>query len=125
MASIYELNVRLKRFCDAFGERRLDEVERTEISEWLDAMRTKQGKPLSVNSKKHYRYAVAGLFAHAIEHTNLVSENPAVRQTKSRSTQHLEKVRYKVEIFTPDQARALITAARKHFPSMVAPVALG
>ncbi len=125
VASIYELNVRLKRFCDAFGERRLDEVERTEISEWLDAMRTKQGEPLSVNSKKHYRYAVAGLFAHAIEHTNLVSENPAVRQTKSRRTQHLEKVRYKVEIFTPDQARALITAARKHFPSMVAPVALG
>ena len=124
-ASLRELEHRLGRLVAKFGERRVDELTGPQVRGWLQAMRRKDGKPYSKASREHYAFAVGAVFNHAIE-LGHIEANPAASKTRGRRGKSRGKrTSAPPAIFTPDEAKRLLTAAVQHAPDMVAPLALG
>lgn len=123
-STIHELQTRLRKFAQSFGQQRADEITATDIQKWLDGMKTDSGASLSANSKKHYRYALSGMFNFAIDR-DLLSENPAARKTRSRRGTDTRYDDYTCQILSLNQTRRLLAAARDTVPNMLIPVTLG
>lgn len=123
-ASLRELKHRLGRLIRRFGPRRVDELTGADLQQWFEGMRQKDGKRYSAASQKHYGFAVGAVFNYAIE-LGYIEVNPAAAKTRGRRGKARKTTESTAEIFTPDEAKALMTAAVQYAPEMVAPLGLG
>ena len=100
-----DLNCRLNRFADAF-RLNISGVSGTMLQTWLDGMK------VSGRTKRNYLAVIAALFRFCIKRRYLpkeaIEEIEAVQQQKEDNGE--------IEIFTPEEMREILTAAR---PEMV------
>jgi len=112
-ASIEDLERRLAKFRDAFGSRRLGEIERGEVDQWVNGLKTRSGQPLGARSRKHFRTVCGSIFNYAID-CGEIEHNPFAR--KSRSTRNINGMRNEdmPEILGVEDVRALMRAAETY-----------
>ena len=110
-AHVVDLKIRLNRFCESF-EINLCDVTGIMIEKWLDGMK------ISGRSKQNYLRVVTSLFRFAIRRRYLPKESfgeiEAVQPPKVDNRE--------VVIFTPDEMREILAAAK---PKMVPWLAIG
>ena len=114
MSKVYlkSLRFRLKAFCNEFGDRPIAGITVEELDNWLRAL------PGSPKSRANYRINVSVLFGFA-EQRGIVDQNPVLRTAKPKMVDKAP------EIFTVDELRALLEAARKVEPSVLPMLAIG
>ena len=103
------------RFAEDFGERPLASIERAEIREWLATLRvraeetraTRVGEPLTAESRNCYRRVLGLVFGFALRE-GYISFNPIAAVETAKG------VAGAIGIFTPDETRRLLHAAREH-----------
>jgi integrase len=114
---------RLGRFRVAFEGRALASIATTELDQWLTSLRqrtvTKSGphesdKPVSPQTRKHYRAALSAFFAWATP-----NRNPAA-QIQSPLVQDPDRDHYK-----PEEAKKLLDWILVNDPGILPPVVLG
>lgn len=100
---IEDLTYRLEKFADAF-QCNISDVSAVQIQEWLD------GQKLSAQSYQNNRRVVNTLFNFALDKKRrFVRENPV------EDVDELDIGEREPEIFTPDEARALMANATEDF----------
>jgi integrase len=72
---IVDLNVRLGRFKEQFGDRMVATLTRLEIDDWLTGLTDKHGENLSPQSRGNYARALGVAFAYAVKR-GYAQENP-------------------------------------------------
>lgn len=116
--SVQDIEHRLKKFCETFGEKGIDLVMHGDAKAWVSSI------PLSPVSRKHYSTVAHGLFSYAMEN-GYVAENPFQPKVKrSRRRKHLQDERMP-ECLTRQQVDRLLLAAVAEVPNMVGSVAIG
>ena len=99
-----DLRVRLARFTDSFGERKLADINSAEIDNWL------RGLLLAPMTRNTFRLRLSALFEYSRER-GWVSHNPVTAVKKVRASEPLPA------ILSPEQvARLLEVAAEETLP---------
>ena len=107
--TMYNLRWRLERFQRKFGKRIVATITTRECRDWLRAL------GLGPISRVNYRRVLYSLFAYALVR-NYCTENPIAKIPKPKS------VDSPIEVFTPEQIRALLDTAA---PSILPCLAIG
>jgi integrase len=111
-AYLADLKVRLGRFSADFGTRAIAGITVEEIDDWL---RNLEGSP---KSRANYRTNVGVLFSYATKR-RILDFNPVLHTAKPKLSDNPP------EIFTVDQLRALLEAARRVEPDVLPMLAIG
>jgi integrase len=111
-AYLSDLTVRLKRFCQDFGERAIASITVEEIDDWL---RNLEGSP---KSRTNYRANVGVLFSYATKR-RILDHNPVLHTAKPKLPDAPP------DIFTVAELRSLLEAAQRTEPSVVPMLAIG
>jgi integrase len=111
-AYLADLRKRLTRFCHDFGDRSIAGIGVEELDNWLRDL------PLSPKSRANYRANIGVLFSYA-ESRGIIDKNPILRTAKPKLVDRPP------EIFTADELRALLEAARQHQPDVLPMLAIG
>ena len=109
---VYDLNLKLSRFCRDFGDRPVAAVTVEEIDKWLRDL------DYSPKSRTDYRANVGVLFSQA-ERLGIIDRNPVLRTAKP------ELVDAPPEIFTAEELRSLLEEATRVAPDVVPMLAIG
>ena len=109
---VYDLNLKLSRFCRDFGDRPVAAVTVEEIDKWLRDL------DYSPKSRADYRANIGVLFSQA-ERLGMIDRNPVLRTARPKLVDNPP------EIFTVDQLRALLEAARRIAPDVLPMLAIG
>jgi site-specific recombinase XerC len=125
--SLHSLRNRLRQFARIMGDRSIRSIDTLQIEEWLLGLgrqRKKKGAfekasndGLSAHALNHYRAALASLFGHAVKN-GWVAFNPV------KALKRAVPLDEKPEIYTPEQAAAVMFAALDNQPSVLAVLAL-
>lgn len=125
--SLHSLRTRLRQFARIMGDRSIRSVDTLQIEEWLLGLgRQRQPKGafdkasndgLSAHALNHYRAALASLFGHAAK-SGWAAYNPV------KALKRAVPLNEKPEIYTPEQAAAVMVAALNHQPSVLPVLAL-
>jgi integrase len=107
-----DLELRLRRFCQGFGQRAIASITVEELDSWL---RNLEGSP---GSRANYRRNVGVLFSYALSR-RIIDQNPITFTAKPKI------VDAEPEIFTVDELDALLNAAQRIQPSVVSTLAIG
>jgi integrase len=107
-----DLRYRLSRFVQSFGERPIAGITVDELDNWLRAL------PYSPQSRTNYRTIIGLLFNHA-ESRGIIEKNPI------RHTAKPKLVGSPPEIFSVDELRTLLDAARQIEANVVPILAIG
>ena len=119
--TIGDLRHRMNRIVERFGGTRVDEVNTTDVREWLTELTKRDGTPVSANTRKHYRFAIRGLFGMAVE-KEYIESNPADITARRRGNGNNEA---EPGILTVEQARKLLNKASEDAPEALPGIALG
>lgn len=126
-ASLHDMKHRLKRFCDAFGDKCIANMRKAEILEWSRGKHTakRDGTAVSSLTRKNYLTVVGGLFNFALDN-EYIAANPLESKTNRRRKKGGIQDVVMPEIITPKQVEAIMRAAQsgKHF-AMVPALAIG
>jgi integrase len=124
--SIYDMDIRLRRFVGPFGGRMIATITREEVTQWLRGKHTarKDGTPCSPLSRRHFQTVLGGMFNFAIEN-GYVAENPVTKRSRRRRKQSGLADERMPEVLTAAEVGAIMAAAEEFEPSMVAPLAIG
>jgi integrase len=109
---VYDLGVKLRRFCRTFGDRPVAAVSVEEIDKWLRDLGN------SPKSRADFRANVGVLFSHA-ERLGIIDKNPVSRTSRPKL------VDAPPEIFTVDELRSLLETANRVSPDVVPMIAIG
>src|SRR5262249_51595779 len=109
---VNDLRVKLKRFCQDFGDRPIAAVGVGEIDKWL---RDLDCQP---KSRAQYRANIGVLFSHA-ERLGMIDRNPVLRTAKPKL------VDAPPEIFAVDELRALLETANRETPEVLPMLTIG
>jgi integrase len=109
---INDLKQRLNRFCQDFGDRPVASIIVDEIDRWIRDL------PFSPQGRANYRTILGTLFSHAVRR-RMLDSNPALHTEKPKLVDKAP------EIFSVDELRALLEAARNAEPSVVPMLAIG
>jgi integrase len=103
---VNDLRLKLKRFCQDFGDRLIATVSVAEIDKWLRDL------DCLPKSRAQYRANIGVLFSHA-ERLGMIDRNPVLRTVKPKL------VDAPPEIFTVDELRALLETANCETPDVL------
>jgi len=109
---VYDLNLKLSRFCRDFGDRPVAAVTVEEIDKWLRDL------DYSPKSRADYRANIGVLFSQA-ERLGMIDRNPVLRTAKPKLVDNPP------EIFAVDELRALLEAAHRIAPDVLPMLAIG
>jgi len=109
---VNDLRLKLKRFCQDFGDRPIAAVGVGEIDKWL---RDLDCQP---KSRAQYRANIGVLFSHA-ERLGMIDRNPVLRTAKPKL------VDAPPEIFAVDELRALLETANRETPEVLPMLTIG
>ena len=109
---IDDLKKRLARFCADFGERKIAGITVEELDNWLREL------PGSPKSRANYRANIGVLFSYATKR-RMLDFNPIAHTAKPKLPDNPP------EIFTVDELRSLLDAARRTAPDAMAMLAIG
>jgi integrase len=109
---VYDLGLKLRRFCRAFGDRPVAAVTVEEIDKWLRDL------DYSPKSRADFRANVGVLFSHA-ERLGIIDRNPVLRTSRPKL------IDAPPEIFTVQELRSLLEAATRVAPDVVPMLAIG
>src|SRR5262252_4781703 len=109
---VYDLNLKLSRFCRDFGDRPVAAVTVEEIDKWLREL------DYSPKSRADYRANVGVLFSQA-ERLGMIDRNPVLRTAKPKL------VDSPPEIFAVEELRALLETANRETPEVLPMLTIG
>jgi integrase len=109
---VNDLRLKLKRFCQDFGNRLIATVGAEELDKWLRDL------DCSPKSRADYRANIGVLFSYA-ERLQMIDKNPVLRTAKPKI------VDSPPEIFSVDELRALLEAASRIAPDVLPMLAIG
>ena len=109
---VYDLNLKLSRFCRDFGDRPVAAVTVEEIDKWLRDLN------YSPKSRADYRANIGVLFSQA-ERLGIIDRNPVLRTAKPKL------VDAPPEIFTAQELRSLLEEATRVAPDVVPMLTIG
>jgi integrase len=107
-----DLQLRLRRFCQDFGQRAIAGITVEEIDNWL---RDLKGSP---KSRANYRANIGVLFSYATKR-RILDFNPVLHTAKPKL---IDKA---PEIFNVDELRALLETAAQQAPDVLPMLAIG
>jgi integrase len=110
--TIIDVEHRLSRFVETFGDRPLGTITLHDLESWL------AGLAVGPVTRDNFRRAVGGLFNYAMKR-GLCDRNPALGLAKSGRDERMPR------ILTTKQAQGLLDAAVTHAPEMVPYFAIG
>jgi integrase len=99
-------------FCQDFGNRPIAGITVEELEKWLRAL------PGSPKTRANFRANISVLFGHAAR-LRMIDFNPALHTSKPKPSENPP------EIFTVDELRSLLEAARRIAPDVVPMLAIG
>jgi len=109
---IADLSMRLRRFCQDFGDRPIAGITVEEIDHWLRAL------PYSPKSRDNYRRNIGVLFGYAVRR-RMLDFNPVAHTERPKLPDNPP------EIFAVDELRALLDAATKKAPDIIPMLTIG
>jgi integrase len=109
---VNDLRLKLKRFCQDFGNRPIAAVGIEEIDKWLRDLNC------SPKGRADYRANIGVLFSYA-ERLQMIDRNPVLRTAKPKLVDNPP------EIFAVDELRGLLEAARRIAPDVLPMLAIG
>ena len=109
---VNDLRLKLKRFCQDFGNRPIAAVGAHEIDKWLRDL------DCSPKSRADYRANIGVLFSYG-ERLQMIDKNPVLRTAKPKL------VDSPPEIFAVDELLALLEAARRIAPDVLPMLGIG
>lgn len=109
---IADLELRLRIFCQDFGQRPIASIDVEELDNWLREL------PGSPKSRANYRANVGVLFSYATKR-RMIPFNPILHTAKPKL---IDKP---PEIFAVDELRGLLEAAQRNEPDVVPMLAIG
>jgi integrase len=109
---INDLRVKLNRFCKDFGSRTVTSINAQELDTWLRELF------YAPKSRMDYRANISVLFGFA-EQRGIIDRNPVTRTAKPKL------VDAPPEIFTVDELRSLLEAAKRVAPDVLPMLAIG
>src|SRR5262249_41984992 len=109
---VYDLNLKLSRFCRDFGDRPVAAVTVEEIDKWLRDL------DYSPKSRADYRANIGVLFSQA-ERLGMIERNRVLRTAKPKLVDNPP------EIFAVDELRALLEAAHRIAPDVLPMLGIG
>ncbi len=111
-ATLRDAEHRLNTFAETFGDRPLGTITLHELERWM------AGLEVGPVTRLNFRTAVVGLFRYGVRR-GLTDSNPAEGLPRPGRDQSMP------EIFTPAEAKALLTAAAEKSPEMIPYFAVG
>jgi integrase len=109
---VNDLRLKLKRFCQDFGNRPIAAVGAQEIDKWLRDL------DCSPKSRADYRANIGVLFSYG-ERLQMIDKNPVLRTAKPKL------VDSPPEIFAVEELRALLEAAHRIAPDVLPMLGIG
>jgi integrase len=109
---VNDLRLKLKRFCQDFGNRPIAAVDVGEIDKWLRDL------DCLPKSRAQYRANIGVLFSHA-ERLGMIDKNPVLRTAKPKL------IDAPPEIFAADELRALLATASREIADVLPMLAIG
>jgi integrase len=109
---VYDLRLKLKRFCQDFGNRPIADITVEEVDTWLRDL------PGSPKTRADYRANIGVLFSHAAQR-RMIDFNPIAFTAKPKL---IDKA---PEIFKVDELRALLETARQRASDVLPMLAIG